>query len=251
MNAIVNELIAGTNTVLEGIAKAKLGLDPAETDPVLNRAEAALGQVLAHLKSHPVLKPGMVVLPPPGGKIGTHPADAAAAIADSQAAPQTAAGDSQAPESTADPESTGSTAGKVAALVALFLCLLLPTGCHLNPSTGHVIRVVATGTKLGLSQNPSTGVYELGIQRVQTEVTTVPVFLTNGEFKIPPTVLRYEVNTHSAIFGNAALTSTMATGSNAVATAVGGATPPINNGTGTGNNLPTAPNITAATPAAK
>lgn len=119
---------------------------------------------------------------------------------------------------------------------------VLATGCASNPSKSHVVRAVATGTKFGVTQNPTTGVYELGIQRVQTELVTIPVYsCTNASGQIvlvtPDTVSRYEVNTHSAVFGNAALTSSLATGSNAVTTAVGGATPPINTATGTNNNL--------------
>ena len=116
----------------------------------------------------------------------------------------------------------------------------LGAGCQSSPSKSHVIRVVGTGTDFGINQNPVTGFYELGLKRVQTEVTTVPVIWTNGAFYIPDVVERYEVNTHSSIFGNAALTSTMATGSNAVLTSLGGASQPINANTGVSNNLPTA-----------
>lgn len=126
-------------------------------------------------------------------------------------------------------------------ILGLALCVALFTvGCasH-NPSLSHVVRGVVTGTSLGINQNPVTGAYELGIKRAQVEVLTIPVVFTNGEYHIPDLVSRYEVSTHSAVFGNAALTSTLATGSG-VDTAVGGGTPPINNGVGTGSNLPTA-----------
>lgn len=120
---------------------------------------------------------------------------------------------------------------------SVLFTVLAFAGCATNPSKSHVVRAVATGTKFGVTQNPTTGVYELGLQRVQAEIVTIPVFFTNGVFSIPDVVSRYEVSTHSAVFGNAALTSTMATGTNAVSTQVGGVTPPINAGVGTGSNL--------------
>lgn len=118
-------------------------------------------------------------------------------------------------------------------------------GCASNPDLSHIRRAVGTGTKVGITQNPGTGAYELGVSRVQIEYTSIPVvFSTNSanqlQAVIPDVVSRYEVATHSAIFGNAGLTSTLATGTNAVNTAVGGSTPPINNGVGTGSNLPNA-----------
>jgi hypothetical protein len=127
-------------------------------------------------------------------------------------------------------------------ILAGAVALATVTGCTMNPSKSHIVRAVATGTKLGVTQNPTTGVYELGVQRVQTEIITVPVYAyTNKDgsvnLVVPESVSRYEVNTHSAVFGNAALTSTLATGTNGVATQVGGQTPPINVSTGTSNNL--------------
>lgn len=122
-------------------------------------------------------------------------------------------------------------------LVLAFLCLVMGvTGCASN-SKGHVIRTVGTGTKLGITQNPATGAYELGFSRVQIEAVVIPVFFTNGAYASPEVVSRYEVSSHSAVFGNVMLTSTLSTGTNAVATSVGGATPPINTGVGTGANL--------------
>jgi hypothetical protein len=130
---------------------------------------------------------------------------------------------------------------QVVKAVALALCIApLVVACHLNPSAGHIIRIVGTGGKLGITQNPVSGVYELGFQRVQSELTFIPVFETNGHYSVPDAVLRYEANAHSSIFGNSAVTSTMATGTNACATAIGGASLPINIGTGTSNNLQTA-----------
>ena len=127
-----------------------------------------------------------------------------------------------------------------ALITALCATVLLAavSGCGTMPhDTAHVYRFDATGNKLAVSQNPVTGFYELGWQRVQTEYTQVPVIWTNGQFYIPETLMRYEVNTHSAVFGNAAMTSTLGTGSNAVNTRLGGGADPINAATGTGNNL--------------
>lgn len=124
-------------------------------------------------------------------------------------------------------------------LLALVGCAALPllAGCAINPSKSHIVRGVATGTSVGLSQNPATGLYELGVKRAQVEFVTIPIFVTNGVWIVPDVVSRYEVSTHSAVFGNAALTSTLSTGTNAVQTQVGGTTPPINAGVGTGSNL--------------
>lgn len=124
----------------------------------------------------------------------------------------------------------------IALLIAIMAGSL--SGCSTRPSTNHVIRIDATGAKLGIAQNPVTGMYELAIQRVFTEITTIPVIYdTNkAEFRVTPTVSRYEANTHSAVFGNVAISSTLATGSNAVWTIAGGG-PLINAGTGTSNNL--------------
>lgn len=118
------------------------------------------------------------------------------------------------------------------------LAASLLSGCAGLPhDTAHVYRLDATGNKLAVSQNPVTGLYEVGWQRVQSEYTQVPVIWTNGTFYIPTTLMRYEANAHSAVFGNAAVTATMATGTNAVETQLGGGYPPINSGTGTSNNL--------------
>lgn len=123
--------------------------------------------------------------------------------------------------------------------LALFAALLsvFTVGCMTSPSKSHVVRGVATGTSIGISQNPATGLYEFGVKRCQIEFVTIPIFFTNGLPCLPDVVSRYELTTHSAVFGNASLTSTLATGSNGVNTSVGGATPPINAGTGTNNML--------------
>lgn len=123
------------------------------------------------------------------------------------------------------------------ALAAVALLMAVGTGCATAPSSGHVIRAVATGTKLGVTQNPVTGAYELGFERIQTELITTPVLFTNGGYVSPDVVSGYEVSSHSAVFGNVGLTSTMAVGTNAVATMLGGQHTPINAGVGTGSNL--------------
>jgi hypothetical protein len=125
---------------------------------------------------------------------------------------------------------------------AFLICglLTITSGCGARkPSSGHILRGAATVTSLGISQNPATGLYELGIKRGQVEVVSIPVWLNtnNNTYAVPDVNSRYEVSTHSAVFGNAALTSTLSTGSNAVNTSVGGATQPINSNVGTGSNL--------------
>lgn len=117
-------------------------------------------------------------------------------------------------------------------IIAL-LAIIALTGCHAQPSKSHVVHVVATGTKFGITENPATQLYELGLTRFQAEVTTVPImWATNRDgtiyVVIPDVVTRYEVQGKNTTFGGAGLTSTLATGTNAVGTAVGGTVAPIN-----------------------
>ncbi len=111
-------------------------------------------------------------------------------------------------------------------IIAL-LTLIALVGCAHTPSKSHVVHVVATGTKFGITENPATQLYELGL------VTTVPImWATNRDgtiyVVIPDVVTRYEVQGKNTTFGGAGLTSTLATGTNAVGTAVGGTVAPIN-----------------------
>lgn len=119
-------------------------------------------------------------------------------------------------------------------LILLAIAIIsLTVGCVHAPAKSHVVHVVATGTKFGITENPATQLYELGLTRFQAEVTTVPImWATNKDGSIyvviPDVVTRYEVQGKNTTFGGAGLTSTLATGTNAVNTAVGGTVAPIN-----------------------
>lgn len=131
---------------------------------------------------------------------------------------------------------------KAAGAVALIILLgLFATGCKLPNDVAHVYTISADGTSLGVTQNPATQAYELGLKRVHTHVSIIPIMwqsTSNGLMVavIPDTVVSDEINARSGIFGGAGGTITVATGTNAVATLLGGGHVPINEGTGT--NLP-------------
>lgn len=132
---------------------------------------------------------------------------------------------------------------KLLTIVAIASATLL-TGCATAINTKDVTKITVTQTGIKIGQNPASQVYELMIGRSQIEYVKVPTGLngTNavpGDAAIiPQFVSSYEANGHSAVFGNAAVTTTVATGgTNAVNTTVGGEHVPINLSTGTGNNL--------------
>lgn len=129
-------------------------------------------------------------------------------------------------------------------VLVLFLLLpafLLAGGCAIPKDVAHVYHISGDGTSLGLTQNPTTQAYELGLKRVHTTLSIVPiVWQTNGTGNIlavvPDTVLSDEINGRSTIFGGAGGTITLAVGTNAVQTLLGGQHYPINQGSGT--NIP-------------
>lgn len=130
------------------------------------------------------------------------------------------------------------------ALAAGVLATLTLTGCATAINTKDVTKITVTQTGIKLGQNPASQVYELMIGRSQIEYVKVPTGLngTNAvpgdAAVIPQFVSSYEANGHSGVFGNAAVTTTVATGgTNAVNTTVGGEHATINSATGTGNNL--------------
>lgn len=126
----------------------------------------------------------------------------------------------------------------------LLLLVALGAGCTTAINTKDVTKITVTQTGLKIGQNPATQVYEIMFGRSQVEYVKVPTGLngtnaTAGDAAIVPAFASsYEMNGHSAVFGNAALTTTVATGgTNAVNTIIGGEHQPINASTGTGNNL--------------
>lgn len=146
-------------------------------------------------------------------------------------------------------------------LVAGVLTLaLLSTGCTTAVNTKDVTDITITETGLSIDQNPVTQLYKLTFGRSQVRYQKIPTGLnaTNATAddvsKVPSVVTAYEANTHSAVFGNASVSTTTATGDQGVQTTLGGAHPLINAGVGTGSNLATvapapAAGSTAAVPA--
>lgn len=115
------------------------------------------------------------------------------------------------------------------------------SGCSTAINTKDVTKVVVTTTGVRIGQSQVDKTPELTVGRNQVEYLKVPTGLnaTNANSsdvtKTPAVVAGYEVNAHSAVFGNAAMTSTFATDQAGVVTALGGAHPPINAGTGLNN----------------
>lgn len=114
-------------------------------------------------------------------------------------------------------------------------------GCATAINTKDVTKIVVTTTGVKVGQSAVDKTPELTVGRSQVEYLKVPTGLnasnaTAGDVtKAAPVVSGYEVNTHSAIFGNAAATSTFATDAAGVGTTLGGNHEPINAGTGLNN----------------
>jgi hypothetical protein len=133
---------------------------------------------------------------------------------------------------------------KVLALAAIVAVGSFVAGCATAINTKDVTKITVTETGLKIGQNVANQTYELIIGRNQVEYMKIPTGLngTNATDAsaaiIPETVSSYEANGHSAVFGNAAMSTTMSTGgTNAVNTEVGGEHPLINTTTGAANNL--------------
>lgn len=128
-------------------------------------------------------------------------------------------------------------AAGAAMLFALAMPALLLGGCKLPGDVAHVYHISGDGTSLGVTQNPTTQAYELGLKRIHTTLTIIPIVyqtnaLGNITAVIPDTVVSDEINARSGVFGGAGGTITIATGTNAVQTLLGGMHVPINEGTG-------------------
>lgn len=129
-------------------------------------------------------------------------------------------------------------------LIIVSLMSVILAGCTTAINTKDVTKITVTETGLKIGQNVATQTYELVMGRSQVEYMKVPTGLngtTNDDAQsaaiVPATVSSYEVNSHSAVFGNVAMTTTFGTGTNGVITTIGGQHPPINESTGTNNNL--------------
>jgi hypothetical protein len=129
-------------------------------------------------------------------------------------------------------------------MAAFGAALLFTSGCATAINTKDVTKVTVTETGLKIGQNVATQTYELVLGRSQVEYIKLPTGLnaTNATDAsaaiVPQTVSSYEANGHSAVFGNAAVTTTMSSGgTNSVNTTLGGEHVPINVATGTNNNL--------------
>jgi len=118
----------------------------------------------------------------------------------------------------------------------------LSTGCVsrpiTNPAPSHVVSIVGSGKKLGVTQDPLTQLYQLGYASVFGGLLTVPVVSsiegagTNQLLVMhtPDVVARYEIGGKATFFGSAGSTYTVAVGSGACNTLLGGQSPPVNVG---------------------
>jgi len=138
-------------------------------------------------------------------------------------------------------------------LIIASVCLAgLLAGCSTAINTKDVTRIVVTTTGIRIGQSQVDKTPELEIGRQQVEYLKVPTGLnaTNANAtdvtKAPVVVSGYEVNAHSAVFGNVAMTSTFATDQGG-ATLLGGQHQPINAGTGLNNPISGSPGSQAAT----
>lgn len=129
-------------------------------------------------------------------------------------------------------------------LILLGLCLALSaTGCASNDHNRRVVHGAGSFTKLGVGENMATGLYELGIMHGQTTFTIVPIlFATNAVtgltyVVVPDVADSYETTGANSIFGRGGITSTFATGTNAVGSLLGGAHYPVNDKTQISNGL--------------
>lgn len=130
----------------------------------------------------------------------------------------------------------------IGAACVIGLCV----GCSTAINTKDVTKIVVTTTGVRIGQSQVDKTPELDIGRNQVEYIKVPTGLNatnanaNDVTKAPVVVAGYEANAHSALFGNAAVTSTFATDQGG-ATVLGGQHQPINSGTGLNNPVSGAP----------
>lgn len=114
------------------------------------------------------------------------------------------------------------------------LVLVVASGCASDPAKLQNKRRVIAGsgavTSLGISENPMTGLYEAALKHGAMSFLVVPseYNATNGTWSTPDAVMSYEPQGRNGIFGVAGATTTIAVGSNAVNTLLGGAHYPIN-----------------------
>ena len=106
-----------------------------------------------------------------------------------------------------------------------------------NPAPSHVVSIVGSGKKLGITQDPLTQLYQLGYASVFGGLLTVPVTFGFDQahtnmlvIRTPNVVARYEIGGKATFFGSAGTTYTVAVGTEACNTLLGGQSPPMNLG---------------------
>lgn len=124
--------------------------------------------------------------------------------------------------------------GICAASVLLAGCVSRPIS---NPAPSHVVSIIGSGKKLGVTQDPLTQMYQLGYASLFGGLLTVPVTVsydpthTNElNMRTPNVVARYEIGSKATFFGSAGSTYTVAVGTEACNTLLGGQSPPMNLG---------------------
>lgn len=122
-------------------------------------------------------------------------------------------------------------------ITALLLCFAF-TGCQATSNANRrVVHGAGSFTKIGVGENMATGLYELGILHGQTTFTIVPILfatnaLTGNTYVVVPDVAdSYETTGANSVFGRGGITSTFATGTNAVGSLLGGNHYPVNDKT--------------------
>lgn len=122
----------------------------------------------------------------------------------------------------------------LALLVPVFAFGLLTAGCSgFNQNTHRAVAVSAKGIAAGITEDPSTGLYELGLKNVDSSAIMLPIFYqTNaaGDISVvvPDAVMSSEQGGKAHLFGSGSTTVTIAIGPNAVASILGAAHYPIN-----------------------
>ena len=129
-------------------------------------------------------------------------------------------------------------------ILSLCLCVsvLILAGCQATSNANRrVVHGAGSFTKLGVGENMATGLYELGIMHGQTTFTIVPILFTTNSagacVVVPDVADSYETTGANSIFGRGGITSTFATGTNAVGSLLGGEHLPVNSAAQTSAGL--------------
>jgi len=109
------------------------------------------------------------------------------------------------------------------------LILIMGLGCAMVKPTGDVIQTTSTMFGISLAQNQATQLYELKLGLIRNQITKIPTSKeksgsnsVGSASDIAPFLSRTEAIQKSFIFGNSYVVTTIAAGTNAVGTEIGG-----------------------------